>query len=281
MNVLTVQYGSPQAASQFAQSLRDTGFAVLTHHPISTDLIHDTFQDWAKFFSNPAKMNYRFKPELQSGYFPFQTENAKHTSIKDLKEFFHYYPWTELPAELPKNTITLFNALQTLGSELLECLQNETPSEIKKNFSMPLPQMVTNSDETLLRPIHYPPLQGNEEPGAIRAAAHEDINIITLLPSATAPGLQVQDVHSRWHNVPCDPDSIVINAGDMLQMCSGGYYKSTTHQVINPMGEDSQKSRYSMPLFLHARPEVRLSELHTAESYLQERLLQIGLLKKP
>jgi isopenicillin N synthase-like dioxygenase len=140
--------------------------------------------------------------------------------------------------------------------------------------------MIEGSDDTLLRPIHYPPLTGGEEEGAIRAAAHEDINLITLLPAATAPGLQVKDAKGNWVNIACDPGSLAINAGDMLQMASGGYYVSTTHQVVNPNGPEAKKPRYSMPLFLHPRKDVKLSDKHTAGSYLEERLIEIGLKKK-
>ena len=145
---------------------------------------------------------------------------------------------------------------------------------------MPLSQMTTNSDETLLRVIHYPAITGDEETGAIRAAAHEDINIITLLCSATASGLEVKDNNGKWHQVPCDPGSIAINAGDMLQLASNGYYRSTTHRVMNPAGADAKLPRYSMPLFLHARPEVLLGNGITANMYLKQRLHELGLLKK-
>ena len=113
----------------------------------------------------------------------------------------------------------------------------------------------------------------------MRAAAHEDINLITLLPAATAPGLEVLDTQGRWHSVKCDPGTIAINAGDMLQMASCGFFKSTTHRVVNPRGPEARLPRYSMPLFLHPRAEVRLSAEHTAKSYLEERLRELGLLK--
>lgn len=280
MNVLKVEYGKAGASKRFAESLRDTGFAVITHHPVPSGLVETTFADWKRFFEGGEKNQYLFNPETQSGYFPFRTENAKDSKIKDLKEFFHVYPWTEIPKSLGPASRNLFDRLSGLGTELLEWLQTETPEEVRKNFSMPLPSMAKDCGDNLMRPIHYPPLTGGEEEGAIRAAAHEDINLITLLPAATAPGLQVKDTRGNWHDVPCDPGSIVINAGDMLQMCSDGYYKSTTHRVVNPKGPDAKLPRYSMPLFIHARKDVPLSERYTAGSYLTERLLEIGLLKK-
>lgn len=280
MEVLKVKYGSKDAAERFCQSLKTTGFAVVTDHPISSELVNRVYAKWAEFYASPAKFDYTFKPESQAGYFPFRSENAKDSPIKDLKEFFHVYPRSNLPESLKADTWELYNAIVSLGQEMLDWVQIASPPEVKSKFSMPLSQMVETSEENLLRVIHYPPLQGTEEQGAIRAAAHEDINLITLLCSATAAGLEVQDTSGNWHRVPCDPGSIAVNAGDMLQLASLGYYKSTTHRVVNPMGPDAKLPRYSMPLFLHPRSEVLLGEGVTAGGYLKQRLLEIGLLKK-
>jgi isopenicillin N synthase-like dioxygenase len=280
MEVLKVKYGTPEAAERFCYSLKTTGFAVLTDHPIPKELVTSVYEKWAEFFKSQEKYEYTFKPESQAGFFPFRSENAKDSPIKDLKEFFHVYPRSKLPDFLEKDTWALYNALVSLGKELLTWVQVGSPNEIKSKFSMPLQDMVTGSEENLLRIIHYPPLQGSEEKGAIRAAAHEDINLITLLCSATAAGLEVKDTAGNWHQVPCDPGSIAINAGDMLQLASQGFYKSTTHRVMNPDGPDSKLPRYSMPLFLHPRTDVVLSETTTAGDYLKQRLLEIGLLKK-
>ncbi len=282
MNVLSVDYRSPDAPKLFAQSLHETGFGVLKNHPISHDLINGTFKDWEEFFALPTteKLKYKYDPQLQSGYFPFRTENAKGFSQKDLKEFYHLYVWDKLPETVPNRTWEMFHSMSKLATQLLNWIEQESPEEIRKGFSMPLSDMIIDSKEVLLRPLHYPPLQGGEEEGAIRAAAHEDINLITLLPAATAPGLQVKDKNGQWLDVPCDPGQIIINSGDMLQMASNGYYLSTTHQVVNPMGPAAKLPRFSMPLFLHPRGDVRLSEKHTARSYLEERLREIGLLKE-
>lgn len=280
MKVLQVRYGSPDAPQKFCQSLVETGFAVLTDHPIPEKLIFDTYKDWEQFFNSEAKHDYRFDPKIQSGYFPFRTENAKDVKQKDLKEFFHLFSWHQLPKGMSDNTWDMFHKMTALAVELLTWIQNDTPEEIKKNFSMPLQDMTQNSRETLLRILHYPPLTGVEEDGAIRAAAHEDINLITLLASATAPGLEVKDTRGNWHMVECNPGSIAINAGDMLQLATRGYYKSTTHRVVNPHGEAAKKPRYSMPLFLHPRSEVVLSLEHTAGTYLKQRLEEIGLIAK-
>jgi isopenicillin N synthase-like dioxygenase len=150
---------------------------------------------------------------------------------------------------------------------------------------MPLHKMVEHSEQNLLRILHYPPLglgsdaQRITADGAVRAAAHEDINLITLLPAATYPGLQVKTKDGEWiwadMNVP--KDAIIVNAGDMLQEASGGYFKSTTHRVVNPTGLGATVSRYSMPMFIHPRPDVRLSDKYTAGEYLDERLKELGL----
>jgi isopenicillin N synthase-like dioxygenase len=137
--------------------------------------------------------------------------------------------------------------------------------------------MIEGSRQTVLRLLHYPPLGDDVEAGALRASAHEDINLLTLLPAGTAPGLELLDRAGNWVAVEADPSAIVVNAGDMLQLASGGTYRSTTHRVVNPAGAARQTSRYSAPLFLHPRPEVRLSGSRTAGEYLDERLAEIGL----
>lgn len=275
----TVDFLDPQAAQKFTNSLRDTGFAVIKNHPISFSLIENTFAEWNLFFSkNDAyKKNYLFDKKKQSGFFPYKSENAKDSNLKDLKEFYHFFPWSTLPPEANKYTEEFFQKLNELGLKLLDWIYMNTPPEIKNQYSMPLSKMAENSADTLLRPIHYPPISEDIEPGAVRAAAHEDINLITLLPAATEPGLQVLDINGIWHDVPCDRGTIVINSGDMLKMASGEYFPSTTHRVVNPLGSDSKKARMSMPLFVHPRNEVQLSDTHTAGSYLDERLKEIGL----
>lgn len=280
MNVKTVSYRNKDAAREFAESLRDTGFGVLTDHPVSHELIQGIFGDWAAFFDSADKHSYLFDPKLQSGYFPFRTENAKGAKQKDLKEFFHYYPNTQLPPVVEKRTKEAYRQLLKLSSELLQWIEDYLPGDVRNDLSEPLTKMIESSEESLLRPIHYPALTGKEEEGAIRAAAHEDINLITVLIAATTPGLEVQDSRGNWFEVKCDPGTLVINSGDMLKMATRGFYGSTTHRVVNPKGPAARLPRYSMPLFLHARKNVRLNEKYTAGSYLEERLLEIGLLKK-
>lgn len=279
MYVAIADYHSSEAAEVFCESLKKTGFAVLTNHPVDTSLFEQIYNEWQTYFTSSDKHHDLFNKDTQDGYFPITvSEIAKGHTVRDIKEFFHVYPWGKYPQKMSASTLELYHQLNKLAQELLAWIEQNTPKEISSQFSMPLSQMVIDSPRTLLRILNYPPLTGDEEEGAVRAAAHEDINLITLLPAATATGLQVQDMTGMWHNVTCDPGSIVVNIGDMLQLCSKGYYRSTTHRVINPSGETAMQPRLSMPLFLHPRDEVKLSDNHTGLSYLHERLRELGLL---
>jgi isopenicillin N synthase-like dioxygenase len=277
MQVLQVDHRAPDAAALVERSLRETGFAVLSRHPVPAGTIDAAYAEWEAFFRSEEKHRYTFDPQRQDGYFPFRSENAKGHPQKDLKEFFHVYPGTTLPAGTSSATRDLYAALSSLAGELLGWVEDHAPAGVRGALSMPLREMIRESPKTLFRILHYPPLTGAEEEGAVRAAAHEDINLITLLVAATAPGLQVKDASGAWRDVPADPGSIVVNSGDMLQMATGGFYRSTTHRVVNPSGEAAGRPRLSMPLFLHPWPHVRLSATRTAREYLDERLREIGL----
>lgn len=274
---LKVRYTSPTAARDFTRSIRETGFAVLCDHPVGADLITRTYDEWTRFFAADEKHRFLYDAETYWGYYPFASENAKDSRVKDLKEFFHVYSWSPLPDGVGESTRQLFDTLTQLATILLGWIEANTPDDVHERFSMPLTAMIENSQRTVFRIIHYPPIQGEIESDAVRASAHEDINLLTLLPASTAPGLQVRDAAGEWHDVATDPANIVVNSGDMLQEASGGYYRSTTHQVVNPEPGAPSMSRLSMPLFLHPRPEVRLSARYTAREYLDERLMEIGL----
>lgn len=279
MYVKVIDYSSSQAPRDFAVSLKETGFAVLKNHSIDQKLVDSVYQDWKEFFAKNSKFDYLFDPNLtrQAGYFPFKSENAKGYSTKDLKEFYHYRDENDLPKEMGKNTQVLFNALSQLGQEVMQWVEEGLPADISNSLSMPLQTMVEKSDMSLIRILHYPPIIHEEEENAVRAAAHEDIDLLTILPAATASGLQVLDRAGTWHDILCDYGTLIFNGGDMLQEATKGYYKSTTHRVVNPMGDLARLSRYSLPLFLHPRSDVRLSDVHTAESFLAQRLKEIGL----
>lgn len=273
--ILTIDYQSSDLGKKLTTSLRNTGFAVIKNHPISHNLIDSIYTEWKDFFSNDAKKNYQFDLVKQDGFFPYLSENAKDSNVKDLKEFFHIYDWGRYPKELSNNTNLLISEFKKMADKLLSEINFHSPNDIKNEYSMPLNEMIKNSSTNLLRIIHYPPLNDNIDPSAIRAGAHEDINLITLLVAGSEPGLQVLSQDGKWVDVSTSSDYIVVNIGDMLQECSGGYFPSTTHRVVNP--SDKNMSRYSMPFFVHARDEVMLSKKYTAKSYLEERLKEIGL----
>lgn len=278
MKLEAVDYNSPTAAKDFVESLRQTGFGVLKNHPIAKQSLSDIYANWTEFFNSSDKDEYLYNKGTQDGFFPTTvSEVAKGFKKKDIKEYYHYYPWGQCPTELRQEIHNYYQSTLNLAAELLNWIEAESPEEVSKNYREPLSNMIKNSEQTLLRILHYPPLQGDEEPDAIRAAAHEDINLITLLPSASEPGLQVKLKDGSWLDVPCDFGNLIVNIGDMLQEASGHYFPSTTHRVINPEGNDTSKARISLPLFLHPRPDVVLSENYTAESYLQERLRELGV----
>ncbi|WP_335923579.1 isopenicillin N synthase family dioxygenase [Shewanella chilikensis] len=279
MKLETIDYRAADAAERFVESLRSTGFGVLRNHPISQHLVQDIYRDWQEFFNSEEKQAFMFKPETQDGFFPASiSETAKGHTVKDIKEYFHVYPWGRIPEQLQDNILTYYQEANALAAELLDWVEAHSPAEVAANYRTELSQMIANSHKTLLRVLHYPPMTGDETPGAIRAAAHEDINLLTVLPAANEPGLQVQSLDGEWLDVPSDFGNLIINIGDMLQEASAGYFPSTTHRVINPEGADMSKSRISLPLFLHPRPDVVLSERYTADSYLMERLRELGVI---
>ena len=273
----TVDFKSENAGIKFVNSLHHTGFVILHNHPIEYDLMKSVYNKWAQFFISEAKYSYTFNPDLQDGYFPYRSENAQGYNVKDLKEFFHYYQWGKCPSDMKIITDQLFQKLLNIGQELLHWIDSFSPDNIKSNYSMPLSKMIQNSPMNVLRILHYPPLEDVISDGAIRASAHGDINLITVLPAASQPGLQVLNKENEWVNVECNPGWLVINTGDMLSECSKNYFPSTTHQVINLKGDAAKLPRYTMPLFIHPRDEVILSKRYTARSFLDERLQAIGL----
>jgi isopenicillin N synthase-like dioxygenase len=271
--ILAIGLDEVDAPAKFAKSFRETGFAIIKDHNISSDEIDRMYSVWTDFFASDEGPNFAVKPGESAGYFGYKSENAKGSANKDLKEFFHAYQNKMLPNITEKETREFQEKLIKMGSTLLRWLDQESEGHV--SFSEPLENMIDGSDMNLLRIIHYPPLPDNVEPGEVRAAAHEDINLITLLVTGTEPGLQAKDVNGNWHDVPCKPGYITVNSGDMLSMASKGHYPSTPHRVVNPPKQEN-RSRYSMPLFVHPRPDVLLDKL-TAGEFLDERLKEIGL----
>lgn len=274
-----IDYLAPDAKQRFVQSLRDTGFGVLKNHPLQQQTVHSIYESWQTFFDGEDKQQYLYNKGTQDGFFPAEvSEVAKGHQVKDIKEYFHYYPWGQCPAELKQQLHDYYTQAISLARELLQWIEDESPEQVASNYKQSLSSMLEKSEQTLLRVLHYPPLQGDEEPGAIRAAAHEDINLITILPAANEPGLQVKTKEDQWLDIPCEFGNLIVNIGDMLQEASGHYFPSTTHRVVNPAGADMSRSRISLPLFLHPSPEVELSDRYTAGSYLHERLTELGVI---
>ena len=272
MDVLVVDLESPTAPQDFVTSLRTTGFAVLVNHAMPTELVEHVHREWYEFFQGDAKGAYQFTSRQDGYYPPSIAETAKGSTVRDLKEFFHIYDWGQYPTEVSDSARQLRHLGAELATMLLGWVDEGTPDEVRARLSVPLSQMLDGSTRTMLRVLHYPPLTGNEAPNAVRAAAHEDINLLTVLPGSHEPGLQVLDTSGHWHDVPADPGTLVINAGDMLALATNGYYPSTTHRVVNPTGDGRFRSRMSTPLFLHPADHVVLSADWTALAFLEERI---------
>lgn len=270
MNVKVCNLRSAWFGHDFVGSLEETGFAVVTHHGVDHGLIREMQQVWKEFFlsSQANKDGWCDRGGEFRGYKGLKTEKAVGASKADLKEFFHFRPEWELPSEVANPTRKMFFQLEDVAGMLLSEIDQSTRTgtSYRKDCE--------SSDNTILRTIYYPALNFDAEPGAVRSAAHEDINYITLLVAASAPGLQVKDKEGNWHDVPHESNSIVVNIGDMLQLASRGKYKSTTHRVVNP--ENSKSDRVSMPLFVHPYSETLLADGFTAGQYLAQRIAEIN-----
>lgn len=276
MKVLSVDCTAADAGGVFSRSLHETGFAVLRHHPIPESLLRQLMSDWGAFFASEEKYAYLAGPqqgdEDRWGYVTMQqSETAVGHSAKDLKEFYHVFQGHPVPERCEVSTARYRRLSFDLARRLLVWLQAETPPDVTRELSEPLAEMISDQS-SLLRVLNYPPLDGSEPATAVRAAAHEDINLITILPAANQPGLEVQDTAGNWHAVPCDADTLVVNSGDMLKEATGGYYPSTTHRVVNPGDGIANVARISIPFFLAARSDVVLSDRYSAGTYLAERL---------
>ena len=275
------------------------------NHGLSDALCNELYAQVKGFFtlSKEEKETYEIKGLAgQRGYVSFGKEHAKNKNEGDLKEFWHFGQTVEdddpikeeYPDNVQVNELPEFNAV---GREVYQKLE-ETGREMLRAIALHL-----NLDEnyfdakihngnSILRPIHYPPIT-HEPKDAVRAAEHEDINLITLLMGASADGLQVLNKSGEWISVTALPDQIVVNVGDMLQRLTNNKLKSTTHRVVNPPREKWGTSRYSIPFFLHPRSEVSLNCLPscisesqpknfsdiTAGEYLEQRIIELGLKK--
>ena len=274
MKIQKVNINDPNFKENFIQSLKETGFAVISGTSVDQSTVEKVQKNWrSKFFlqDKNVKLQYLYNKDDHSGFFPYKSENAKDEEVPDLKEFFHIFKEDHLPKEIEKDeTWELREKIHKMGLQLLSYIEEDLGVE-KDLFQ----NTVKNCDRTLFRILYYPALQGEEQ--GVRAAAHEDINLITLLPAQSSSGLEAKDSEGNWHSVNYEAGDIVVNVGDMLQMYTDGAYKSTTHRVSNP--NNLNTDRMSMPLFMHPEPDFDLKKM-TAGEYLDQRLKEILKEKK-
>lgn len=293
-------------AQKFVQDIgeayEEIGFIALKNHGVDDDLLEDFYKVVESFFNLPEDIKNKYNDHNggQRGYTPFGIEHAKGRPAADLKEFWHFGQWVKDDKELenfyPKNqVVTELPSFNTIGKQIYSSLE-KTAKQVLKAIALHLnleedyfDHKIVNGN-SILRPIHYPPITV-EPNNSIRAGEHEDINLITLLVGASADGLQVLNKKNEWVSVTKVEECIIINVGDMLQRLTNNRLKSTTHRVINPPKENWGTSRYSIPFFLHPKPNVSLACLEnctsidnpkqysdiTAIDYLNERLKEIGL----
>ena len=290
--------------AELGAAYREWGFAGIRGHDIPQAQIDRAYDVFQRFFALPDEVKRKYHVSGGGGargYTPFGVETAKGALYSDLKEFWHIgreiprdhacadvMPPNLWPDEIPEFRDVgygLFQALDQLGSRVLSALALHIG--LPENFFADK----TNYGNSILRPIHYPPITTPDIPN-VRAGAHEDINLITLLVGASAAGLEVRSRKGEWVPFTADADTIVVNIGDMLQRLTNHVYPSTTHRVVNPPGELARQPRYSTPFFLHPNPDFvidvlpscisvdnpsRYPEPITAHGYLEERLAEIKL----
>ncbi len=292
-------------AAELGAAYRQVGFAAISGHGVSDQLISDMYSEVKSFFSLPNETKLKYShPDSnnQRGFVRFGQEHAKDNKNADLKEFWQvgqttipegsdlsHYPPNVLAEEVPNFSVRadeLYKSLESLGLIVLEA--------IAMHLKLPLDYFThqTEGGNSILRAIHYPPIT-HEPQSAVRSAEHEDINLITLLIGASASGLEVMGVDGSWNKVTADSEHIVMNCGDMLQRLTNHQLKSTTHRVVNPPREMWDTPRFSIPFFCHPQPQMKLNALPqcvapgespidspiTAGEYLNERLAEIGLKK--
>ncbi len=287
-------------------SLKDIGFFALKNHGIPLEAVEESYRLGDEFFalSDEVKHSY-LQPQIahQRGYTAFGVEHAKNNPAPDLKEFWQTgrsHPTsgktpTYVPNVWPDRHVSGFKPVIDGLYVQMEQLSQNLLQSCSLYLDKPMDWLGSMAEDgnTIMRIIHYPPL-GNDVPkGAVRSAAHEDINFITLLVTATADGLEVMDHDGSWIQVEGDASHIIVDSGDMLQNLTNGLFKSTTHRVVNP--ENSNERRFSMPMFVHPRNEIDLTPRQefvemtggkvnyqsiTAGDYLHQRLVEIGLAKE-
>lgn len=292
--------------NEIGKAYEEIGFVALKGHFLSDELVEKLYQQVRNFFDLPLEVKEKYEiPGIggQRGYVSFGKESAKGRTTGDLKEFWHFGQYVEnndkLANEYPKNvTVSELPEFNSTGKETYKMLE-KTGVYVLRALALYLglnefyfDDFVKNGN-SILRPIHYPPII-DEPKDAVRAAAHGDINLITLLMGAQGKGLQVQNNKGEWIDAIAADDELVINVGDMLSRHTNNKLKSTIHQVVNPPRELWGTSRFSIPFFMHPISEMPLNCLDncitdenpklyddiTAGEFLTERLIELGLIKK-
>ena len=288
------------------KAYEDIGFVALKGHFLDDTLVDNLYSEVKNFFNLPTETKQKYEiPGIggQRGYVSFGKESAKGKKEGDLKEFWHFGQYVEddakLKEEYPDNVIVSeLPKFNEVGKETYRMLE-KTAKYVLRALALYLGIEETYFDEyiyngnSILRPIHYPPIT-KEPDEAVRAAAHGDINLITLLMGAQGRGLQVQNHKGEWIDAIAEPDELMINVGDMLSRHTNNKLKSTIHRVVNPPKELWGTSRYSIPFFMHPISDMKLNVLKgcidennpkafddiTAGEFLNERLIELGLIKK-
>lgn len=296
------RFGSEPAAfvSELGSAYRRFGFCCFSHHDIPHARIDAAYSDFRRFFALPEATKRRYAQAASGrGYVGFKVETARTSTVPDLKEFFHVgrdgappddpvlraNVWPEEVGSFRENVLALYAAMERAGAVVLSAIAEDLG--LAHDFF----GRITDHGNSILRALHYPPVRPEDLP-AVRAEAHEDISLITLLVGATGSGLQVLTRDGTWLPIEPEPGSLVVNVGDMMQRLTNRVYPSTTHRVVNPDEDAASVSRYSMPFFLapnmeyeiRALPECVASEgvVHypepiTAQAYLMQRLREIRL----
>ena len=299
-----------ETKNEFVQSVgtafQEIGFCAVKGHFLSDDLVERLYEQIKLFFELPTEVKRKYEfPQYsgQRGYVSFGKESAKGSKHGDLKEYWHFGQYID---EADKDKYDYFPNIHVeelpefniVGKEVYETLEKTAKYVLRAlalylNIDEKYFDDYINNGNSILRPIHYPPIL--EDPKeAVRAAAHGDINLITLLMGAHGKGLQVKHSNGDWIDAMAEKDELMINIGDMLSRHTNNVLKSTVHRVINPDKELLKKSRYSIPFFMHPVSDMKLNVLEscicedypksfediTAGEFLNERLVELGLLKK-
>jgi isopenicillin N synthase-like dioxygenase len=294
-----------QFINEIGHAYENIGFVALKGHFLDDALVDSLYTEIKNFFDLPIPVKEKYEiPGIggQRGYIPFGKESAKGRKEGDLKEFWHFgqyvTPDSKYAKEYPENvSVEELAKFNEVGKEAYQMLE-KTAKYVLRSLALHLDleenyfdHFIKNGN-SILRPIHYPPIH-TEPKGAERAAAHGDINLITLLMGAQGKGLQVQNHHGDWIDAVAAPDEIMINVGDMLSRHSNNKLKSTIHRVTNPPKELWGTSRYSIPFFMHPISDMKLDVLEncidennpkqfediTSGEFLDQRLEELGLKK--